>query len=351
MRYDLYGRYGREARGHEQLRAVGDYSLHEARECVQKAGGTARRYAEAAGYVARYGADGYYGDGVVCGAYVGEDGERGDGGLGAAAGAYARGEARDDVVDPAADTYHFEHAAGHHGYYYEFTHRCHAAAHGDGPIYGVHGAGDEPYGAGGEYAEGEHHQYVDTHYGGCEHQQVGYDGDVRHLAAAVVYETVALREDVYGKGYDGRGGDDEQVCAELVTHGASLRAGCGYCGVGYEREVVAEECAADDYGDDPCRVAPRLLGYGRGYGREGDDGADRGAYGDRGEAGGYEEARGEELLGHHAQGECHGGVDGAHLLRGGGEGPRQHEDPYHEHDVGLRRAARVVVDTFDERLP
>ena len=233
--YYLHGGYRGESCGHEQLCAVWDYALHETRECIEQACDAAGRDAEAVCYVTRDGAYGDYGDGVVCGADVGEDGEGGDGGLGAAAGAYAGGEARDDVVDAAAEAYHLEHAAGHHGYDYEFAHRGHSRAHGDAPVDGAHGSGGDAYDACRDYAECEYDQHVDAHDGGDYHQKIWYDGDERDLRGAVIYESVALREDIYCERYKCGGGYDPDIRTELVPHGASLRACSGYGGVGDER--------------------------------------------------------------------------------------------------------------------
>ena len=119
-------------------------------------------------------------------------------------------------------------------------------------------------------------------------------------------------------------------------------------GVRDEREIVAEEGAADD---DGRYQGEAHAGVGGQSAREGDQGHDRayaGANGQGNEAGGQEQPGEEKLGGQDGQGEVHRGIDGADGLGGAGKGPGQHENPNHQQDVLIARPFRKNGDELPQ---
>lgn len=167
-------------------------------------------------------------------------------------------------------------------------------------------------------------------------------GDLRGMAS---------REEVDAQRHEGRRGDDADVDAELVAQVALLRAGCGDGRVGDEREVVAEEGAADHDPHEPCLVHRGLLGQPCGNGTQGDDRPDGGADGERHEAGREEEPRREERTRQQVEREVHRGIHGAHAAGRLGEGSGEDEDPDHEQNVAVCGSGREVLDAFGEGQP
>ena len=128
---------------------------------------------------------------------------------------------------------------------------------------------------------------------------------------------------------------DQQVSLELVPHLAPGRPGRRDRRIGYEGKVVAEKGAADNYRRQLRRIDAGLPRNAGGDRDQGDNRADAGAHRERDEARRQEKTCEEHLAGNDPQGEMHGRIDGADLLRRCGKGAGQDEDPDHQKDVRM----------------
>lgn len=111
---DFEGRERCESGCHQELSAVGDETLNDARAGVEDAGASAAIHAVAVGKVSGDFAYAENGNRVVGGAEVGEAHQYGDATFSPSAAAYAARELVDEVGDAAIDADEFQYTARYH---------------------------------------------------------------------------------------------------------------------------------------------------------------------------------------------------------------------------------------------
>ena len=332
MADDAERRYGCQAGGDEHLGAVGDDALHEAREGVQDAGHLAAVELEMPADVARNGACGDDGDGVVGRTQVGDAHQGGNAQFGSPLAFDVIPDVVEDEVDATVVAYQFEQAACQQGDDNQLAHTDDAFAHGAEPVEERHPRteADEPRG---QDAQRQDQQHVYACNGRSQDDEVGehlHPLDSPRLRRRVEGQPL---EDIVAHHQQGGGHHDARVDAKLVLHRAILRASGGDGGVGDERQVVAEERTAHHDGRHICQVYSGLFRQPYGHGRQGDNGAHARADGQGDEARGQEYARQQQVLGQDVERQVDRGVDGAHLLCALRKGSCQYEYPYHQQDV------------------
>ena len=239
-----------ESRRHKQLRSIGYETLQDARTGVEYAchlavveskllrdalgNATSRDYS--------YGivgcADIYYGD------------ERRYNAFGATFAMDMSGDLCYDVVDTTIVAHQFEHASCEHSDDDEFAHTHNAVTHRVKPVEHAHATTNYADDACEYYTYSEHEQHVESGNGCSKNGYIWYyaqdvDG-MRGCSGAHMH----TYEGIDTKNNEGCGSGDEEVHLELVAHAAPLRTGGSNCGVGYKREVVAEESSTHHNGGE-----------------------------------------------------------------------------------------------------
>lgn len=343
------GRERCEAGSHEELSAVGDETLNDARACVEDAGASAVVNAIAVGKVLRDFAYAEDGDCVVGGAKVREAHEHSDATFGPSAATDTARELVDEVGDAAIDADKFQYATSNHRNQDEFAHAADAACHGRKPSFGIESAHADAYQSGKQVAYEQHDEHVLTHQRQYEYGEVGEHLDELRkcdVGRSIMPWRVDTHNQVNNRCEESGRQGDADVRLELVAHLYALRAGGNDGGVGDERQVVAKECTAhggrnDERCGNACFGSKSCC-----HRRERYDGAHGGADAHAHEAGGDEYPWQQHAFGQQREGEVHGSINSAHGLGTAGKGARHDEYPHHEEQIPMASTARKVVDAF-----
>ena len=344
------GDAGKAAR-HEQLGTVGQNALHAATGGIQQTRTPARVDVELLRDALGDIADGEDSDCVIRRAYIRECDESAYTPFGAGAALDMPCHPVDDKIESADKTEDSEDTAREHGDKDQFAHAHDALRGAADPAHEIVTAIEDAREAGENVSGRENNQDVDAAGRAdkdCEVWQHFDEAESRELRAER-FACFATEEDVHHRDDECRRHHHAHVIAELIAQLAALRLRSDNRRVADKTEVVAEERAAYDSRGDHRQGHLRTFGQPCGERHQRYDRTYRRTHTERRDAGRQEQARQGELRRQEIQRQIDHCTRRAHLFRARGKSSGEHEDPYHQQQVGVTCAAGEDGDPFFER--